>query len=294
MAAKEQELRRKQMVDQQRLTQVRSNLEGKSASDSFGGGYASTGGKTVVGAANSLEDMIKSAECELKRHKSKHERKILELKKGYSDDPYSRQRQLQELESLKVENDPEYIRKEKALQDALEYFKEMQRKEIMTKAGGVLDVDLLGGDAAPSSGGTDVFGGAGLTSDMGGGTADLLGFDGGEFSAQSAPTSSLLHDGARDDSGLQPMDISNEQPISEERKGKFGDLWEQYADNEQTFKVKLCSAPCAEPCCWITSMVCYPCAQYKLRYKALNHVEPGSGWNNYKCCQGMFGGCFCI
>lgn len=40
----------------------------------------------------------------------------------------------------------------------------------------------------------------------------------------------------------------------------------QYADNDQKFKVKLCGAPCAEPCCWMGSMICYPCAQYKLRY----------------------------
>ena len=68
----------------------------------------------------------------------------------------------------------------------------------------------------------------------------------------------------------------------------------QYADNEATFKVKLCGAPCAEPCCWMGSMLLWPCAQYKLRYMSLNHVEPGSGWSNYQCCQGMFGGCCCI
>jgi hypothetical protein len=31
-----------------------------------------------------------------------------------------------------------------------------------------------------------------------------------------------------------------------------------------------------------------------MRHKVLNHVEPGSGWSNYICCQGMFGGCCCI
>jgi hypothetical protein len=41
-------------------------------------------------------------------------------------------------------------------------------------------------------------------------------------------------------------------------------------------------------------MLLWPCAQYKLRYMSLNHVEPGSGWSNYQCCQGMFGGCCCI
>jgi len=68
----------------------------------------------------------------------------------------------------------------------------------------------------------------------------------------------------------------------------------QYADNEQKFKVNLCGAPCSEPGCWMGSMICMPCAQYKLRHMALNHIEPGSGWNNYSCCQGMFGGCCCI
>ena len=68
----------------------------------------------------------------------------------------------------------------------------------------------------------------------------------------------------------------------------------QYADNEQKFKVNLCGAPCSEPGCWMGSMICMPCAQYKLRHMALNHIEPGSGWSNYSCCQGMFGGCCCI
>ena len=72
------------------------------------------------------------------------------------------------------------------------------------------------------------------------------------------------------------------------------DVWGQYADNNEAFKVKLCGAPCAEPCCWIGSMLCWPCGQYKLRYMVLNHQEPGSGWKNYSCCQGLFGGCCCI
>lgn len=88
--------------------------------------------------------------------------------------------------------------------------------------------------------------------------------------------------------------FSGDKLSPEERKGKYGDAWGQFADNEQTFKVKLCKAPCAEPCCWMGSMICFPCAQYKVRYMALNHAEPGSGWSNYKCCQGMFGGCCCI
>lgn len=88
--------------------------------------------------------------------------------------------------------------------------------------------------------------------------------------------------------------FSGDKLSPEERKGKYGDLWGQYADNEQNFRVKLCGAPCAEPCCWMGSMVCGPCAQYKIRHMALNHAEPGSEWKNYTCCQGMFGGCCCI
>lgn len=41
-------------------------------------------------------------------------------------------------------------------------------------------------------------------------------------------------------------------------------------------------------------MLCYCPVQVWLRHKALNHVEPGSGWSNYRCCQGYFGGCACL
>eukprot|EP00804_Cyclotella_cryptica_P022189 CCRYP_011639-RB/>CCRYP_011639-RB protein AED:0.02 eAED:0.02 QI:111/1/1/1/1/1/2/524/145 len=88
--------------------------------------------------------------------------------------------------------------------------------------------------------------------------------------------------------------FSSDKLSPDERKGKYGDVWGQYADNDNQFKVKLCGAPCAEPCCWMGSMICFPCAQYKLRHMALNHVSPGSGWSNYTCCQSMFGGCCCI
>lgn len=125
MAEEEQQQKQKQWAEQQRLKQTRSNLAGKSAIDSFGGGYASssangsTGGRVVVGAANSLEDMIKSAKYELEQHKSKRANKITSMKKGYSDDPSARARQLQELERANLEDDPEFVKKEMALKDAL-------------------------------------------------------------------------------------------------------------------------------------------------------------------------------
>ena len=31
-----------------------------------------------------------------------------------------------------------------------------------------------------------------------------------------------------------------------------------------------------------------------MRHRVLNHVEPNSGWKNYQCCQGYFGGCCCL
>eukprot|EP00527_Entomoneis_sp_CCMP2396_P006044 CAMPEP_0198143066 /NCGR_PEP_ID=MMETSP1443-20131203/5680_1 /TAXON_ID=186043 /ORGANISM="Entomoneis sp., Strain CCMP2396" /LENGTH=162 /DNA_ID=CAMNT_0043806205 /DNA_START=232 /DNA_END=720 /DNA_ORIENTATION=- len=41
-------------------------------------------------------------------------------------------------------------------------------------------------------------------------------------------------------------------------------------------------------------MLCFCPVQVYMRHKALNHVTPGSGWSNYKCCQGYFGGCCCL
>ncbi len=60
----------------------------------------------------------------------------------------------------------------------------------------------------------------------------------------------------------------------------------QEAESSIHFKVKLCSSPNMQPCCCMSSALCCPCAQYNTRYKALNHIEPGSGWSNYTCWQG--------
>ncbi|KAL7529933.1 hypothetical protein ACHAXR_003232, partial [Thalassiosira sp. AJA248-18] len=229
MAAEERTQKQKEWQEQQRLKQTRSNLAGTSAVDSFGGGYASNGGKVVVGAAHSLEDMIKSAKYELEHHKDKREQKMSTLKKGYSDDPYTRAQKLAELERINVESDPEFIKKEKALKDALEYLEEMKKLEE-EKVGDLLEGDLLGAAATmsstvggnssanggmscdygadllgfdnnpPTTSSTHIFGGAvppsAMTGTMAGGggvSADLLGFDGlttGSFSAHPAPMTS--------------------------------------------------------------------------------------------------------
>jgi hypothetical protein len=93
--------------------------------------------------------MIDSAKYELEQHKVKQQQKIASLRKGYSDDPMARAQQLAELESsTSIESDPEYIRKKKALEDAVEYLEEMQRLEL-EKVG---VVDLLGDDGLGSDG----------------------------------------------------------------------------------------------------------------------------------------------
>ncbi|KAL3822650.1 hypothetical protein ACHAXA_001803 [Cyclostephanos tholiformis] len=147
MAVEERAMKQEQLLEQQRMNQKRSNLAGTSAIDSFGGGYTSnvvgSGGKVVVGAAHSLADMIESAKYELEQHKTKHNQRVSSLKKGYTDDLSTRARQLEELERNRVEFDPEFVRKEKALQDALEYLEEMHRLD-QEKVGDLLEGDLLG------------------------------------------------------------------------------------------------------------------------------------------------------
>jgi len=81
---------------------------------------------------------------------------------------------------------------------------------------------------------------------------------------------------------------------ADEMQGKYGSAMAAYVDNETTFDVTLCQAPCKAPLCWFPSTVCSCCAQVHMRKKALEHVEPGSGWTNYQCGQGYFGGCCCF
>ena len=80
----------------------------------------------------------------------------------------------------------------------------------------------------------------------------------------------------------------------DEMQGKYGSAYGPYASKPNKYAVTMCKAPCAEPGCWCASMLCIPCAQFKMRHTALNHIDPGSGWSNYKCCQGYFGGCCCL
>jgi hypothetical protein len=76
-----------------------------------------------------------------------------------------------------------------------------------------------------------------------------------------------------------------------ERVGKYGSTMGAFADNPTTFTVSMCGAPCKEPLCCLSTMVCFCPVQVWMRHRALNHVEPGSNWRNYKCFQGIFSSC---
>ena len=90
------------------------------------------------------------------------------------------------------------------------------------------------------------------------------------------------------------MCFSKERLTEDEMKGKYGGAYAPYIDGSQKFDVSLCRAPCAEPLCCCASAACFCPAQVHMRHRALNHVRPGSGWEDYSCCQGYFGGCCCL
>ena len=90
------------------------------------------------------------------------------------------------------------------------------------------------------------------------------------------------------------MCFSKERLTQDEIKGKYGDAFGPYKDYGNNFDISLCQAPCREPLCCCTSTICLCPAQVFMRHKALNHVNPGSGWSDYKCCQGYFGGICCF
>ena len=119
--------------------------------------------------------------------------------------------------------------------------------------------------------------------------------------------------------------FSKERLRNDELNGKYGYAFSKFANNtESNFDISMCQgrfwsniflrlirnvtqfsqwilfpsnnskAPCSEPLCWCTSMICFCPVQVYMRHRVLNHVNPNSGWSNYICCQGYFGGCCCI
>jgi hypothetical protein len=88
----------------------------------------------------------------------------------------------------------------------------------------------------------------------------------------------------------------SEKPLESDElgKGSHGSALGPFASETSKFQIKLCQTPCEEPGCWLQSMLCCVCSQMHMRKKVLNHVNPGSGWKDYKCCQGYYGGCCCL
>ncbi|KAL7578985.1 hypothetical protein ACA910_019032 [Epithemia clementina (nom. ined.)] len=85
-------------------------------------------------------------------------------------------------------------------------------------------------------------------------------------------------------------------PLTEdEKRGRYGSTLGAFDSYHDKYALSLCQIPCSKEigCCCVT-LLCFCPAQIYMRKKALNHVEPGSGWSNYKCCQGYFGGCCCF
>lgn len=82
--------------------------------------------------------------------------------------------------------------------------------------------------------------------------------------------------------------FSGEPLRADELRGKRGAQMAKYANNRETFQIRMCDAPCKAPsCCLLGCMPCtFLCTAHHMRYKTLNHVAPGSGWDNYICCQG--------
>lgn len=88
--------------------------------------------------------------------------------------------------------------------------------------------------------------------------------------------------------------FSSEPLAPHERVGRYGSTMGAFADNNSTFDISMCEAPCREPCCCLSAALCFCPAQVWMRHRVLNHVEPGSNWRNYTCCQGTFPGCCCL
>ena len=76
-------------------------------------------------------------------------------------------------------------------------------------------------------------------------------------------------------------------------EGGRGATYEKYATNRETFQLGMGDAPLRAPlqCLAGGFPVTFICCQWHMRYRALNHVAPGSEWENYLCCQGYLPAC---
>mmetsp|Transcript_22872 Transcript_22872/g.48654 ORF Transcript_22872/g.48654 Transcript_22872/m.48654 type:complete len:224 (+) Transcript_22872:59-730(+) len=89
----------------------------------------------------------------------------------------------------------------------------------------------------------------------------------------------------------------SDKPLAREEltKGRYGPVYAEFlSEDHDKFRIGLSETPCREPACWAGSVLCCFCSQVATRKRVLNHVNPGSGWSDYKCCQGYYGSCCCL
>jgi len=75
---------------------------------------------------------------------------------------------------------------------------------------------------------------------------------------------------------------------AKDMESKKGSQYARYQNNVEKFQTTMCNAPCKTPGCCLLGGCPFTClcTTFHMRYKALNHVTPGSGWDHYICCQG--------
>ena len=94
--------------------------------------------------------------------------------------------------------------------------------------------------------------------------------------------------------------VSAEPLEADEMVGMRGQQLARFNENRGRFRVAMADTPCGVDanttcCCLMASVpLTWSCVQVHMRYKALNHLEPGSGWSNYVCCQGYVPACLCF
>jgi len=82
------------------------------------------------------------------------------------------------------------------------------------------------------------------------------------------------------------------RPLNDEDypKSEMGREMKQFAENEANFRVTMSQTPLTDTCCCLASCLpvpCWWCVQVRLRYLTLNHIKPGSHWEDYQCFQGF-------
>jgi len=86
-------------------------------------------------------------------------------------------------------------------------------------------------------------------------------------------------------------------PLSEDDYGsKRGGAYGKFHNHREKFQISMGDAPIKNcgACCLGGCPLTFICMQHHMRYKVLNHIAPGSGWDNYICCQGYAPPCCCF